>query len=178
MALNEADTRVKLIDPRLHENGWKEESISRDIFITPGRIIDDEGNRRKGKKPDYILSYAPSFPIAIVEAKEESKSALVGMQQAKDYARELDVLFAYSSNGHSIEEFDFTTNKQITVERFPNPEELWERFSNHRMKHVKTRPKKNPLTLSYHSVPRGKKPWYFQDVAIRRVIEASMKGNW
>jgi len=53
MALNEADTRAKLIDPKLHENGWKEEGITRDIFITPGRIIDDEGNRRKGN--NFIL---------------------------------------------------------------------------------------------------------------------------
>jgi type I restriction enzyme R subunit len=37
--LNEADTRVKLIDPKLHERGWVEDKILRDKPITPGREI-------------------------------------------------------------------------------------------------------------------------------------------
>jgi len=119
--LNEADTRVKRIDPKLHESGWKEDKIRRDITITPGRIIDDQGNRKKGKKPDYILLHTPSFPIAVVEAKDESHTALDGMQRAKGYAEVLDVLFAYSTNGHIIEEFDFIINQQRTIDRFPLP---------------------------------------------------------
>lgn len=90
--LNEADTRVKLIDPKLHESGWREEFILRDRPITPGRLIDERGNRKAGKKPDYILLYRPGFPIAVVEAKDEGHSALDGMQQAKGYALDLDVL--------------------------------------------------------------------------------------
>ncbi|MDW8023520.1 MAG: type I restriction endonuclease, partial [Nitrososphaerota archaeon] len=82
----------------------------RDRPIAPGRLIDERGNRKAGKKPDYILLYRPGFPIAVVEAKDEAHSALDGMQQAKSYALDLDVLFAYSTNGHEIEEFDFTTN--------------------------------------------------------------------
>jgi type I restriction enzyme R subunit len=125
MGLNEADTRVKLIDPKLHDVGWNEESIVRDRPTTPGRIVDEEGNRRVGKKPDYVLLQSRSFPIAVVEAKDESHTAMDGMQQAKDYAKDLDVLFAYSTNGHQIEEFDFSTNSQRTLEAFPKPGELW-----------------------------------------------------
>ena len=122
--LNEADTRAKLIDPKLHKAGWTEDKIIRDRYITPGRLIDENGNRLKGKKPDYILLYNSSFPIAVVEAKEEGKSALDGIQQAKEYAEHLGVLFAYSTNGHSIEEFDYTSNLQRTIDCFPSPEEL------------------------------------------------------
>ena len=43
--LNEADTRAKLIDPKLHEAGWEEDKIVRDKYITPGRLIDENGNR-------------------------------------------------------------------------------------------------------------------------------------
>lgn len=82
---NEADTRAKLIDPALHATGWTEDKIIRDRFITPGRSIDENGKRLRGKKPDYILLYEQSFPIAIAEAKEEGKSALKGVQQAEDY---------------------------------------------------------------------------------------------
>lgn len=48
--LNEADTRAKLIDPVLHTSGWTEDKIVRDKYITPGRLIDENGNRLKGKK--------------------------------------------------------------------------------------------------------------------------------
>jgi len=45
--LNEADTRVKLIDPKLHEAGWEEDKIVRDKYITPGRLIDENGKIKK-----------------------------------------------------------------------------------------------------------------------------------
>lgn len=42
----------------------------------------------------------------------------------------LDVKFAYSSNGESFVEFDFLTGqeKNISMEKFPAPEELMERL--------------------------------------------------
>lgn len=173
--LNEADTRVKLVDPKLHDSGWLEERIVRERFITAGRILDEDGNRRAGKKPDYILLYFPSVPVAVIEAKDESHNALDGMQQAKGYAQELDVLFAYSTNGHQIEEFDFLTNKQTTLEAFPTPEELWKKYADHQLKNAKS-VDKNPLEIP---VPfeRGKTPRYYQEVAIKRVIEAVLKGE-
>jgi len=175
--LNEADTRIKLIDPKLHASGWREEFIVREKVITPGRLIDEEGNRKAGKKPDYILLYNPSFPIAVVEAKDESHSALDGMQQAKGYARDLDVFFAYSTNGHEIEEFDFTANVQRTVDRFPSPDELWQRYANYKLKDAVVKPEVNPLEMPYYYLPGGKRPWYFQEVAIKRVVEEILKGK-
>ena len=174
--LNEADTRVKLIDPMLHKAEWTEDKIIRERVITPGRILDEKGNRKKGKKPDYILVYN-STPIAVVEAKEEGKSALEGMQQAKEYAEDLNVLFAYSTNGHQIEEFSFITNKQRTIENFPSPDELWQKYVTYSLKDVKIKPKANPLETPYYYVPGSKKPWYFQEVAIKKVIESILKGK-
>ena len=173
--LNEADTRAKLIDPKLHSGGWAEEKIVRDKFITWGKLIDEKGKRSPGKKPDYILLYNPSFPLAVVEAKEEAKSALEGMQQAKEYAEMLGVSFAYSSNGHQIEEFDFIVNKQRSLGKFPSPEELFKRYWNH--KFVKEKIKSDPLLYPFHKFPGGKEPWYFQVSAIQKVIEAILKGR-
>jgi type I restriction enzyme R subunit len=169
--LREDDTRAKLVDSKLHESGWKEEMIERGRCITPGKLIDEQGKRKKGTEIDYILYYN-SVPIAVVEAEPESKSALSGMGQAKDDAENyMHVPFAYSTNGHEIEEFDFTTNTQRTLSRFPTPEELWERYVKYKFKEKLTKVKLDPLTYSYH-LTGGKYPWYFQEVAIRKVIEA------
>ena len=112
MGLSEADTRVKLIDPKIREAGWDESKIQRAVVITSGTIIDSNGNRRPPRFADYIL-YHGGMAIAIVEAKEENEDHLKGMKQAKDYCKMYGAMFAYSSNGHKIEEFDFNTNKQI-----------------------------------------------------------------
>jgi type I site-specific restriction endonuclease len=69
---NEADTRAKLSDPKLHTAGWDERHIRRDHpFI----------------KADYLLCYNPALPLAVVEAKEEVLDAAVGLPQAMRYAR-------------------------------------------------------------------------------------------
>lgn len=175
--MSEADTRAKLVDPKLHESGWKEECVKRGVRIAPGRIVDDRDNRKKGTEIDYIL-YVSSVPIAVVEAEPESKSALSGMQQAKDDAKNyMDILFAYSTNGHEIEEFDFTTNRQTSPDKFPSPEELWERYLNYRLRGIATKPKANPLGTPYYYLVDGKKHWYFQEVAIKRIVEEIFKGK-
>ena len=173
--LNEADTRVKLVDPKLHDSGWKEGVIERGRHISPGRIIDENGNRKKGTEIDYILYYS-SMPIAVVEAEPESKSALSGMGQAKDDAENyLHVLFAYSTNGHEIEEFDFTTNTQKTLKRFPTSEELFKRYADYIFGRRAFDP--SSLTYPYHHVVEGKSPWYFQETAIKKIIEAILNGK-
>lgn len=45
--------------------------------------------------------------IAVLEAKDESHAVDAGLEQAKSYAKFLDVPFAYSSNGHGFVEFRF-----------------------------------------------------------------------
>src|SRR5436309_3134834 len=66
---------------------------------------------------------------ALVEAKEEGLAPAAGLQQAKTYAQQLGLLFAYSTNGHGIEEFDFSTQVQQSFAAFPSPEELYQRYS-------------------------------------------------
>lgn len=128
--LNESDTRSKLIDPKLHAVGWAEKYIRRELPITQGRIIDDFGDRKGALKPDYILFLENNFPIAVVEAKDESYHHAARLQQAKRYAQMLNIPFAYATNGHKIEMYDFITKKQTTVKKFSSPKELWERYSN------------------------------------------------
>ena len=62
----------------------------------------------EARKADYILSYKPNLPLAIVEAKDNTHAVGAGMQQALEYAEILDIPFAYSSNGDAFLEHDRT----------------------------------------------------------------------
>ena len=175
--LTEADTRAKLVDPKLHQSGWTEDKIERDKPITRGRILNESGDRAHFKKPDYILYYPNKSctPIAVIEAEPESKSGLAGMQQAKDYREMLEVPFAFSTNGREIEEFDYFTKKQTGLDRFPSPEELLKRFVEH--KELKEIPEtENPLLYPYYPFP-DKPIRYYEETAVRNAIEAVIKGK-
>jgi type I restriction enzyme R subunit len=93
MAYSEADTKAKLITPKLKESGWSELHITREhgfkYFFTDGRKL--PGNKR-GKRyaVDYLLSYK-NVNLGIVEAKAEDKDPLEGLQQAIGYAEKLKV---------------------------------------------------------------------------------------
>lgn len=190
---NEADTRAKLIDPKLKLAGWGESLIEREHYfvkgrtITAGRIylIGEESKRREPRRVDYLLRYKGQM-IAVIEAKDQSHSVDAGLEQAKGYAEMLDIPFAYSSNGDGFIEFDFFLNKSKELKDFPTPDELWERWEQQRitresnLKVVETKAeyrfegvKENDPILS-PLCPQsicGKEARYFQEVAIRRVIE-------
>jgi type I restriction enzyme R subunit len=176
--LNEADTRAKLIDPKLRSSGWDEENIIRNFTISAGKvnIFGDRVEREEKKFADYLLTHKKAFPIAVVEAKDESHISLDGMQQAKEYAEILKLYFAYSTNGSGIEEFDFITNTQKTVQNFPTSEELFERLASQNQILAK-KLKKNPLEYPLYYSPAGKNPRYYQLIAIQKVIEAIVNGQ-
>ena len=132
---NEADTRAKLIDPKLRLAGWGEGLIEREHYfdkgrkVTDGRIylVGEKSRRREPRRVDYLLRYDGQM-IALLEAKYEGHSPDAGLEQAKAYARHLEVPFAYSSNGHAFVEFDFLGNRSRELEDFPKPDYLWARW--------------------------------------------------
>ena len=85
-SLNEADTRAKLIDPKLKLAGWGESQLEREHFfrkgvsLTAGRIylVGREARRANPKKADYLLRYK-GMPIAVLEAKDKRKSSDAGL---------------------------------------------------------------------------------------------------
>jgi len=201
MPYNEADTRANLIEPKLKAAGWTDKQVTREYFYqrnveyTLGKIflVGDQVKRGKPKRVDYILRLTESFPIAIVEAKAETESALSGLEQAKRYAKDLGLYFAYATNGHEIIEYDFFAKTSRTLFQFPRPEELWERWQrNMGLETLKTTGttfkigeptfvyeffyKTDPLLYPYCSI-QGKQPRYYQEVAIREVIVRIMRGQ-
>jgi type I restriction enzyme R subunit len=95
---SEADTCRKFVVPKLQAVGWDNEpySIAEQRTITDGRIVPVGKGfiRRPPKRVDYLLRYRRDFPLAVVEAKAEYKTAADGLQQAKQYAEMLGLKFA------------------------------------------------------------------------------------
>ena len=174
---SEADTCRKYVVPKLTAAGWEAEphSIAEQRTFTDGRIIVAGGKVRRGKKKraDYLLRYTRDFPIAVVEAKPEYKTPSAGLGQAKDYSQILGLKFAYSTNGHGIVEFDYTTGIERELDAFPTPADLWGRL---RSADGLTDEQGDLLLHPYHLLP-DKRPRYYQDVAIHRVVQSIVQGK-
>ena len=103
--------------------------IREEAYFTKGRVIVRGKTVKRGdaKKADYLLSYKPNLPLAVLETKDNNHSVGTGMQQALEYAEILDVPFAYSSNGDAFLEHDRTATsgtvtREIPLDLFPSEE--------------------------------------------------------
>ncbi|MDJ0662660.1 MAG: DEAD/DEAH box helicase family protein [Crocosphaera sp.] len=182
-SLSERDICTKYITPALvNGNKWDiNTQIREEVTFTDGRVLvrGKLTSRGKGKRADYILYYRPNLPIAVIEAKDNNHSMGAGMQQAMNYAEILDIPFAYSSNGDGFIEHDFTRNdhfieREIGLDEFPSPEELWLRYRQ--WKGIKEE-ENEIITHPYYSDGGDKKPRYYQLNAINRTVAAIAKGN-
>src|SRR5437867_3796831 len=174
----EADTCRKFVVPKLQAAGWDNEpySIAEQRTITDGRIVPVGKSfiRRPPKRVDYILRYRRDFPLAVVEAKPEYKTAADGLQQAKQYAEMLGLRFAYATNGREIIEFDYVTGLEKCLAAYPTPAELWDRYRGAQGlqdQHIADQ----LLTPFNHEVGKGER--YFQQLAVNRTVEAILKGR-
>jgi type I restriction enzyme R subunit len=55
VALSEADTRAKLIDPAIHACGWSEDLICRETTLGAVEIVAGRARRRTGGRTDYSV---------------------------------------------------------------------------------------------------------------------------
>lgn len=166
MTYSESDTRSKLIDPRLIEDGWNESHIIREYYFTDGRKLIG-GKRGKRHFVDYLLVHR-NTNLAIIEAKSEDRDPLDGLQQSIDYAIKLRIDIVYATNGHRIYEHDLRVGSGRWVECFPTPDELFE-WLKHDISAVPA------VTESFH-FEGGMKPRYYQQVAVQKCIEAIAAG--
>ncbi len=184
-ALTEADIRTKFITPALvGADGSKWDVMTQlreEVYFTKGRVIVRGKSVRRGeaKKADYILYYKPNIPLAVIEAKDNNHGVGDGMQQALEYAEILDVPFAYSSNGDAFLEHDRTVTsgtitREIPLEQFPSPGELWARY---RQSKGFTPSQESVAAQDYYDDGSGKSPRYYQLIAINRTVEAIARGE-
>lgn len=183
--LTETEIRSRYITPSIQNAGWAIDSVREEFYyFTQGRIIvrGKQSFRRDRKFVDYLL-FRPdgsNTPLAIVEAKDNTHDAGAGMQQALQYAEHLDVPFVFTSNGDSFIMHDRTgltgaVEKVVSLEDFPRPVEL-DAFYR-RWRGIEHEEATELTETPYHDDGSGKKPRYYQRVAINRAIEAIARGQ-
>jgi len=176
--LSEEDIKLRYITPAIQNAGWDNKQIRMEYAFTAGRII-LRGNitaRGRKKSADYLLSYKNNFPLAIVEAKDNTQPVGAGLQQAIDYAKALDVPYVYASNGDGFVEQNLITGevKELKLEEFPSPEALYQRY---RIDKGIDEAEEKVMLEPYYYIPNYKTPRYYQRVAINRAVDAVAKGQ-
>lgn len=179
--MTEEDIKLNFITPTILGSGWKDK-ITMETKITDGRI-NLKGNivsREAPKKADYVLYINVNHPIAIVEAKDNNHSVSFGMQQAKEYAKMMDIKFAYSSNGSGFHEYDFLTGqeREFDMNEFPTPDELIARYKSESNNGNGLTPTEElVLNQPYYSNLCFCSPRYYQRNAINLTLEAIAQGK-
>ena len=181
--LSERDICTKFINPAIEKAGWNlRTQVREEVSFTDGRVI-VQGNlhaRGKRKRADYILYYKSDMPIAIIEAKDNKHNVGDGMQQALEYSEILHIPFVFTSNGDSFMFHDKTKNtgdieKEISLDEFPSPEQLWNKSLQERG--IETPEARAIVEQEYHKDDSDMSPRYYQQNAINRTIEAVAKGQ-
>ena len=183
--LSESDICDLFITPAVKNAGWNPvRQMRREVTLTPGPVVVrgniSSRNRKKKKFADYVLSWAPGIPIAVIEAKDNNHSVSHGMQQALGYAGILDVPSAFSSNGDAFASHNKVpapgedVENQFPLDEFPAPRILWQRYKLYRGIEESA---KELVLQPYHEGDSGKEPRYYQVEAVNRVVEAVARGR-
>ena len=169
--MNESDTRLHKIDPKLKASGWdtvEGSRITTEYTFTKGKI--SQTMKGKPKRADYLLIYK-GVKLAVVEAKSDELSYSEGVGQAKEYADMLGIRYTYATNGNDIYEMDRQTYEERFVTDYPSPDELWQRVYG---EPEEWRDKLNAQPYYDNGV---KQPRYYQEIAVRKVLEGIAKGE-
>ena len=178
--MTEEDIKLNFITPALSPK-WNGR-MTMETQITDGKI-NLRGNlvsRAQPKRADYVLYINANNPIAIVEAKDNQHAVADGLQQAMTYAQMLDVPFAYSSNGDAFREHDFLmgTERDIAMEDFPTPDELYARFQKGANGGAGlTQAEEAIIGQPNYSSQSTYPPRYYQRVAVNRTLDAIARGQ-
>ena len=181
--LTERDICTKYITPAIEKSGWnKLTHFLEEVFFTDGKIYVRGKLKARGerKRADYILYYKPNIPIAIIEAKDNKHSVRAGIQQGLDYAKILDIPCVFSSNGdgflfHDRTATDGNIETELNMDDFPTPDELWEKYKKY--KGIVTPEAEKIAAQEYFLDGSGRKPRYYQQIAVNRTVEAIANGK-
>lgn len=174
--LSESDICDKFIGPAMEQAGWHGlDQIYREFLLRAGHVSvrGNKAHRDQSTvlRADYALFFKANIPIAMVEAKDNNKPMGSGMAQAINYADLLGVPFCFASNGDGFVFRDATLadgvlEKNLTLDEFPSPQDLWERYCVWKGWTPAVR-----QVAEFDYAP-SKTPRYYQINAINRTVEA------
>jgi type I restriction enzyme R subunit len=139
---SESATRKEIIDLRLKEAGWNvtdRTQVIEEFFVPYGNEggsaaspIAPENPSTSGTQgfSDYVLLGKNGKPLAVVEAKQSSKNAELGREQAKQYCHNIqarhngELPFCFYTNGHEIFFWNLGAAPPQRVHGFPTRQDL------------------------------------------------------
>jgi type I restriction enzyme, R subunit len=180
--LSERDICTKFITPALAAAGWDVQlHVREEVTFTKGRIIvrGKMTSRGESKRADYILYHSSGTALALIEAKDNKHTVGAGMQQALGYAETLQIPFVFSSNGDAFLFHDRTLGageieKELSLGEFPSPANLWARYTDAQGIPTARLP---VVSQPFHDDGSGKRPRYYQEIAVNRAVEAVARGQ-
>lgn len=180
--MSEEDIKLNYITPAILQKGWQDNiTMETAVQFTDGKVNlrGNKVSREAPKKADYILYLRKNYPLAVVEAKDNNHSISFGMQQAKEYAKMLDVHFAYSSNGDAFEEYDFLTGveREISLDEFPTPQQLFARYQAERTGEPISANEEKLISQPYYTSQNIYPPRYYQRIAVNRTLQKIAEGE-
>lgn len=181
--LSERDIITQFIIPAIKKAGWNiERQVREEVYFTDGRIYIKGNKTARGERKfaDIILYHKPNIPIAIIEAKDSKHTVGAGLQQGLRYAEILDIPVVFSSNGDGFLEHDRSgyssqIERTLDLDSFPSPQELWEKYKH--FKGIANKEQEEISSFDYFFDGSGRKPRYYQQIAINRTVEAIAKGQ-
>lgn len=185
LSLSEDETRKQKIDILLKQSGWDVLDSTKVITEVDTKQSDFDKRKYKFVKDtfhdssidekfyaDYILLDSSGAPLAVIEAKRENKSPILGQRQAEDYAKDIknqtkkDV-FIFLTNGYEIWFWNWPFDGPRLVSGFHNRDALERiRYQNYFKKDFADVPiRKDIIDRPY------------QVEAVKRVLEGIEKGK-
>lgn len=135
MANKEAQARIK-INKFLEDAEWRffddakgraNISLERHVKLTK-KVLEEQGEdfeKAKNGYVDYLLLDDNSVPLAVLEAKSETKDPLTGKEQAREYAQSVSVKHIFLSNGNIHYYWNLENGNPTRISKFPSYKELY-----------------------------------------------------
>ncbi len=170
----EAKARIR-INSLLHHAGWRffeDENGPANIALETNvkikkKVLDqfgDDFEKTDNGFADYLLLDTKGFPCAVLEAKSEKLDPLVGKEQARKYAKSLNVRFVILSNGNLHYFWDLEHGNPSIITDFPSQESLgrYRTFKPNPENLVKEKVEADYIAVTqdpmYRSAPRWNNP--------------------
>lgn len=131
MGSNEAFSRV-IIDALLADQGWN----TQDTNSVRYEVMLEDGTRA-----DYVLCDRHGRSLAVIEAKRFSVNPADAAEQAKNYARQLNVPYVFLANGQEIRFWDWQR------EAYPRPVKTFFKQADLERRAATAQVKREPLDV-------------------------------